>query len=50
MLDINMHQYYQGVIVISLIDSKSRNIILEVAKRQVLKADCLEPEDYPFVS
>lgn len=49
-LDINMHQYYKGVIVISLIDSKSRNTILEGAKRQDLKGGCLEPEDYPFVS
>ncbi|MFX4261005.1 response regulator [Pelotomaculum propionicicum] len=44
-LDINRHQYYKGVIVISLIDSKSRNMTLEDAKHQDLKFDYLEPED-----
>lgn len=49
-LDINMHQYYEGVMVILLIDSNSRNIILEDVKHQDLKIRVLEPEDTEYAA
>ncbi len=49
-IDINMHQYYEGVMVILLIDSDSRNIILKDAKNQDLKIDVLDLEDTDYVA
>jgi len=48
-VDINIDQYYEGVIVILLIDSNSRNIILKEAKHQGLKINVLEPQDIEYV-
>lgn len=47
-IDISMHQYYQGVMVIFMIDSKARNIILEDSKNQDLNIQVLEPEDMDY--
>ena len=47
-IDISMHQYYQGVMVIYLIDSKARNIIFEDTKNQDLNIKVLEPEDMDY--
>jgi chemotaxis response regulator CheB len=47
-IDISMHQYYQGVMVIYLIDSKARNIIFEDSKNQDLSIKVLESEDMDY--
>ena len=48
-LDINMHQYYEGVIMILMIDSSFRSIILKDAKHQDLEIDVIGPEDTDYV-
>ncbi|TEB15859.1 Chemotaxis protein CheY [Pelotomaculum sp. FP] len=47
-IDISMHQYYQGAMVIFLIDSKARNIILEDTKNQDLNIKVLEPGEMDY--
>lgn len=47
-VDISMHQYYQGVMVIFLIDSKDRNVILEGSENQDLNFKVLEPDDMDY--
>lgn len=47
-IDISMHQYYQGIMVIFLIDSKNRNIIFEGSENQDLNIKVLESEDLDY--
>lgn len=47
-IDISMNQYYQGRMMISLIDSKARNIIFEDTEHQVLDIKVLEHADMDY--
>ena len=47
-IDISMHQYSQGIMMISLIDSKARNIIFEDTEHQDLDIKVLEHADMDY--
>lgn len=47
-IDISMHQYSQGVMMIFLIDSKARNVIFEDTKQQSFDMKVLEHEDMDY--